>query len=396
MKVRHILLAALIALVALTAACTADPGPSSPPSDPPPPASVPPSETPIPTPEPTEAPSIPPTIAYEPATVPDTAQNSSTLSIVPGGDGLVAIGFDGAFGSLLWTSADGGRTWTDITPADFASIGIASVVEYDGMLVGVGRGDTINVDAEQAAVYLSDDGVAWRKVETAEQLVGQMIDVVATDDGLFAVGGVPGADSAGVWHSTDAETWTRVGGDLEHAFLWSIAEGGPGLVAVGWRRNPEPDLAVWTSADAGQTWTVAPDPEGFAGFEATDVATLPDGTLAMVGSSFDGTGGRIWTSTDGAEWTIAMDDMDGVYARSLTLTDTGLLATGGGEDMNGRAWHSSNGVAWTALGDPLEGTFFTGAVATPDRVLLTGGTQAGTMETGIVAHAGVWLGVLGD
>jgi hypothetical protein len=393
MKLRPILLAAL---VALTAACTADPGPSTAPSDSPPPASVPPSEAPTPTPEPSKAPT-PPTIAYEPATIPDAAMNSATLAIVPGGDGLVAIGFDGAFGSLLWTSADDGQTWSDITPADFASIGIASVVEFDGMLVGVGRGDTINVDAEQAAVYLSDDGVAWRKVETAEQLVGQMIDVVATDDGLFAVGGVPGADSAGIWHSTDAETWTRVGGDLEHAFLWSIAEGGPGLVAVGWRRNPEPDLAVWTSADAGQTWQLAPDPEGFAGFEATDIAALPDGTLAMVGSAFDGSAGRIWTSTDATGWTLAVDDMgSGAYARSLTVTDAGLLASGGGEDMHGRAWLSTDGVAWTALGDPLEGTFFTGAFATADGVLLTGGTQAGTLETGIQAHAGVWVGVLGE
>jgi len=385
----------LAALAMVLAACSADPGQSSAPPTTSPPASVPPAETPAPTPEPSDVPT-PPTLAYEPATVPATELNSAIITIAPGGDGLVAIGFDGGFGSLLWTSADGGRTWTDITPADFASIGIASVVELDGMLVGVGRGETIDIEAEQAAVYLSDDGVTWRKVETAEQLVGQIIDVVATDDGLFAVGGVPGADSAGVWHSTDGEAWERIGGDVDHAFLWSIAEGGPGLVAVGWRRNPEPDLAVWTSADAGQTWQLAPDPEGFAGFEATDVAALPDGTLAMVGSAFDGSGGRIWTSTDAAEWTLAVDDVDGAYARSVVLTPAGLVAVGGGEDMEGRAWLSTDGVAWTELGDPLEGTFFTGAVPTADGLLLTGGTQAGTIETGIVAHAGVWVVTLGE
>jgi hypothetical protein len=387
MKVRLL----FVVLLVLTA-CTTTTVPSSAPSASPPPASASPSEAPTPTPRPSQTPSL----AYEPATVPASANGSATLTVVPGGEGLVAIGFDGAFGSLLWTSADGGQTWTDITPADFASIGIASVVEFDGMLVGVGRGDTINVDAEEAAVYLSDDGVSWRKVDTTTELVGQMIDVVATDDGLFAVGGVPGADSAGVWHSLDAQTWTRVGGDFEHAFLWSIAEGGPGLVAVGWRRNPEPDLAVWTSADAGQNWKLAPDPEGFAGFEATDVAALPDGTLAMVGSALDGSRGRIWHSTDGATWALAADDMGGVYARSVTLTHAGLVATGGGEDMNGRAWLSTDGVAWTPLGDPVQGAFFTGAVATPDGVLLTGGTQAGTPETGIVAHAAVWLGTFGN
>ncbi len=335
-------------------------------------------------------------VGWEAATVPSSDAASATLQIVPGGEGLIAIGFDGAFGSILWTSGDGGRTWTDITPAEFASIGIASVVEFDGMLVGVGRGDTINVDAQQAAVYLSDDGLAWRKVETAEQLIGQMIDVVATDDGLFAAGGVPGADAAGVWHSTDAETWERVGGDLEHAFLWSIAEGGPGLVAVGWRRNPDPDLAVWTSADAGVTWDMAPDPEGFAGFEATDVAALPDGTLAMVGSAFDGSGGRIWTSPDGIAWTLAVDTMSGVYARSLALTPAGLVAVGGGDDMQGRAWLSADGTEWSPLGEPLPEAFFTSAYATDDGLLVTGATQTGTMETGIDARAGVWLATTGD
>ena len=399
MKVRLATLVALVTIAVLTAACTAAPGPSSAPSDSPPPASAPPSEAPA-TPEPEPEPSeqvTPPTVAYEPASFPETELNSATTLIVPGGDGLVAIGYNGGFGSALWTSADGGLTWTDVTPDDFASIGIASVVEYDGMLVGVGRGDTINVDAQEAAVYLSDDGLAWRKVTTADQHIGQMIDVVATDDGLFAVGGVPGADAAGVWHSTDGEAWERIGGDFEHAFMWAIAEGGPGLVAVGWRRNPEPDLAVWTSADACATWELAPDPEGFAGFEATDVAQLPDGTLVMVGGAFDGSGGRIWTATDGLAWTIALDDMGAAFARSLTLTQAGLIGVGGDDQMQGRAWISADGTTWSPLGDPLPNAYFTDVVETDDgRLLFTGGTQSGTMETGIVAHAAVWVGTPGE
>ncbi|HEX7171212.1 MAG TPA: sialidase family protein [Candidatus Limnocylindria bacterium] len=394
MKLRPALLAALALLVT---ACAADPGASNAPTTTPPPSSAPPSVMPEPSeaPEPSE-PVTPPAVGFEPATVPDTQNSTATTLIARGGDGLVAIGFDGGFGSLLWTSGDGGRTWTDITPADFASIGIASVVEFDGMLVGVGRGDTIDIEAEQAAVYLSEDGTSWRKVETAEQLIGQMIDVVATEDGLFAVGGVPGADSAGIWHSTDAETWTRVGGDLEQAFLWSIAEGGPGLVAVGWRRNPEPDLAVWTSADAGQTWDLAPDPEGFAGHEATDVVALPDGTLAMTGSAFDGTGGRMWTSTDGVAWAIAHESPVGAYARSLVLTPAGVVGVGGDDELRGRAWISTDGVAWAPLGDPLEGAFFASAFANDDGLLLAGATQAGTLATGIQAHAAVWIATLED
>jgi hypothetical protein len=387
-----LLLAALLVACSSPAAPTAskEPVPSETPSGP----SIPPSVA--PSPSPSEA-VEPPTAAYQAATVPATELNSATTVITRGGDGLVAIGYDGAYGSLLWTSADGGRTWTDITPESFAAIGIASVVEYDGMLVGVGRGNTIDVDTEQAAVYLSDDGVEWRKVETAEQLIGQMIDVVATDDGLFAVGGVPGADSAGIWHSTDGATWERIGGDLEHAFLWAIAEGGPGLVAVGWRRNPEPDLAVWTSADAGQTWELAPDPEGFAGFEATDVAALPDGTLAMTGGAFDGSGGRMWTSADGITWTVVADNMGGAaFARTFAVSPIGLIAVGGDDEMQARAWLSTDGTSWEPLGDPVPGAYFTGAYPMDEALLLAGATQAGTLETGIEARAAVWRVSLED
>ena len=380
--------AALVALVAIVvlAACSADPGstPSPMPTSSPTPAA-----TPEPVPSDTPAPTVPPTVAWEQATVPGSPSPSASITIVPGGEGLIAIGFDGAFGTILWTSPDG-REWTDITPADFASFGIASVVEYDGRLVGVGRGNTIDVDAQEAAVYVSDDGVAWRKVTEAGDMLGQLIDVVATDDGLFATGGVVTSDAGGVWHSTDGESWERVGNDFANAFLWSVAEGGPGLVTVGWRRNPEPDLSVWTSADAGVTWELAPDPEGFAGFEATDVAALPDGSLAMVGSAFDGSAGRFWHSTDGLEWSLIMET-DGAWPRTLTPTPIGLVAAGNGGEMLGGAWISTDGLAWSPLGEPVEGAYFTGVRATDGGLLFSGATQGGTLETGIEAHAAIWL-----
>ncbi len=384
---------AAIGLAAVLAACGAQPTPT--PSDPPPsnpPPSVAPSATLALSPSPSQPPAV---IGYEPAAVPETESASAATIIVPGGEGLVAIGFNGGFGSILWTSGDGGATWTDITPEDFAAIGIASVVEYDGMLVGVGRGNTIDVEAQEAAVYLSDDGTEWRKVETAEQLVGQMIDVIATDDGLYAVGGVPGADSAGVWHSTDAETWERVGDDFEHAFLWSIADGGPGLVAAGWRRNPEPDLAVWTSADAGASWQLSPDPEGFAGFEATDVTRFND-TLVMAGSAFDGSGGRLWSSTDGVTWDLTVDDMGTTFVRTLTETPAGLIGTGGDDEMRGRAWLSIDGVTWEPLGDPLAEAYFQSAFATDAGLIFAGGTQTGTLETGIDARAMIWTATIAE
>ena len=380
------LVASIIIAGCTTQAPPATASPSAAPSDRPRPSE---------TTSPSAAPSAPAAVSWEEANVPDAEMASSIITIVPGGDGLVAIGFDGAFGSLLWTSTDG-RTWTDVTPQSFASVGIASVVEWRGGLIAVGRGNTLDVEAQLAAVYRSDDGVTWRQVPGGEEMLGQLIDVVATDDGLFAVGGVPGRDAAGIWRSADGETWERTGGDFEHAFMWSITEGGPGLAAVGWRRNPEPDLAVWTSTD-GRDWTLAPDPEGFEGYEATDVTNL-DGTLVAVGSPVAGGQGRIWVSDEGLAWHLAdVSGMDGdAFARTVNRTLAGLVATGSAGDQHGAAWLSTDGRSWQPLGDPFPNAFFSGAFPTDDALLIAGATQAGTLETGIQARAMVYGASLSD
>ena len=350
-------------------------------------------------PSPTPQPSAPAAPAFEiqPGDVPDSPVGSSMTIVYPMAEGFAAIGFDGAFGSILWSSPDG-RSWTDVTPEGFASVGIVSVVPFEGGFVGVGRANTTEVDLEVAAVYRSDDGLDWRRV-TGDDMDGQLIDVVATDAGLFAVGGVPAADAAGIWHSTDGESWSRVGPDLEHAFLWSIAEGGPGLVAVGWRRNPEPDLAVWTSADDGRTWELSQDPERGAGSEATDVIALESGDISMVGGAHDGSGGRMWASADGITWELAMIDgsdlIPGAVARTVSSLSGGLVAVGGSETMEALAWFSADGRSWEQIdGSATPNAYFPAAVSVDGSMLIAGATQEGTMETGIKSHAQIWIASL--
>ena len=359
-----------------------------------PPASIGPSDAPAPSesPEPSAAPeSPPPTLGFEPAVVPAPAMSTAATIIAPGGDGLVAIGFDGGYGTFVWTSTDG-REWRDVTPDGMQSVGMSGLVETDGGLVAVGRGDTVNVDAELAAAYLSDDGVTWRPASGGADMRGQMIDVIETGDGLFAVGGVPGADAAGVWRSTDGgETWERTGEDMEGAFVWSIAEGGPGLVISGWRRNPDPDAAVWTSADAGETWELADDPEAFTLSEGMDVLATDSG-LIMTGGSLTGEEARIWTSPDGRTWSLAHVEggLTGAMVHSVTATPMGHLAVGAlGRDA--AAWLSTDdGATWTPFGDPVPEAFFFEAHVTGDGLILSGATQTGTLETGIDARAAIW------
>jgi hypothetical protein len=385
------LAAVLLALTLLAAACAAEgvPAPTSS-ASPTPPLTV------APTSAPSGTPIAVPQVFWQPGSVPAAQDGSAIIGIVPRpGGGYVAVGYDGVFGSIAWTSSDG-TSWTEVPlPEGWESAGISRVMPFSGGLLALGR-DTGDIETDLAAAWISTDGTDWRRVEGGPDMQGQLLDAVETDDGrLIAVGGVPGADTAAVWISTDAgETWQRSGEMIENAFMWSIAEGGPGFVAVGWRRDPQPTMAVWTSAD-GESWTLAPDPADSLGFEGMDIIE-EDGTLVMVGSLVQGGEGRIWTSEDGLDWEAADDaaDFTDVHFSSVASTQFGLVAVGS-RGMDATAFVSTDGGRrWTTWGNVVPGAVFNAVIATPEGGYIVGGrTQEGTLETGISGAALAWSAV---
>jgi hypothetical protein len=64
--------------------------------------------------------------------------------------------------------------------------------------------------------------------------------------------------------------------------------------------------------------------------------------------------------------------------------------------MAGTAWISQDGIGWAPFGDPLPGTYFHSGVVHGGALLAFGATQAGTVETGIEAHAMIWSTALTD
>jgi hypothetical protein len=137
-------------------------------------------------------------------------------SVVAGGPGLVAVGYDRSSGdadTAVWTSPDG-LAWSRV-PHDEAVFGgddsqqMYSVVAGGPGLVAVGY-DRSGGD-DDAAVWTSPDGLAWSRVPYDEAVFGgdgtqEMLSVVAGGPGLVAVG----YDRSG--GDDDAAVWTSPGG----------------------------------------------------------------------------------------------------------------------------------------------------------------------------------------
>ncbi|MDJ0498357.1 MAG: hypothetical protein QNJ89_11030 [Acidimicrobiia bacterium] len=190
--------------------------------------------------------------------------------VTVGGPGLVAVGHSGS-DAAVWTSPDG-TTWTRV-PYDDTVFGGPGYQTMSSVTVGGPGLVAVGGDRGRAAVWTSPDGYRWTRIPHDEAVFGgfgnpgsgpdfdpPMKDVIATDSGLVAVGdqivGVqPGSrapdervgDPLGqgtVWTSPDGTTWSRIPYPESEGGMNSVAEGGPGLVAVG---SYEGQAAVWVA-----------------------------------------------------------------------------------------------------------------------------------------------------
>jgi hypothetical protein len=303
------------------------------------------------------------------------------FDVTAGGPGLVAVGrdgpaVDGEGNAAVWTSPDG-LTWSRV-PDDEAVFGgpgeqrMVSVTVGGPGLVAVGF-DRPAVDGEQnAAVWISADGLTWIRVPHDEAVFGgdssqMMLSVTDQGPGLVAVGSVGHPDEekdrridelaadAAVWTSADGLTWFRVphdeevfGGPGEQRMV-SVSVGGPGLVAVGFVREKLvgfyelSDAAVWTSPD-GLTWSRVPHDEavfarsGDTGDKDEVMLSVTAGGPGLVAVGFDsvddcGWDSAVWTSPDGLTWSRVPDERNcnaGPYDRMLSVTvgPSGLVAVG--------------------------------------------------------------------
>jgi len=203
--------------------------------------------------------------------------------VTAGGPGWVAVG-DSGVDALAWVSSDG-LEWTlvedeDLLAGDMVAAELREVTLGGPGLVAVGSvgvyggsGDT----AQQAAVWISEDGIDWERLPDGTFAGDMVFEGVTSDvasDRIIALG-----VDKGIWHSFDGQEWIKT--------EWALPLGGPATSSgVAWdgerlvAGGEDWELSVWASLDDGLTWhRIEPDGVTFA---VDDIAH----DVVLVGSRF--------------------------------------------------------------------------------------------------------------
>ena len=306
------------------------------------------------------------------------AGDQHAVDIAATRDGAVVVGWeaaDGATRAVAWSlvGADeappeppaGGTSlgWRRLAPQD-ALRGTGEqrmddlVATADGFLA-VGTSAAADPGAGlDGAVWRSDDGTEWERVDTTDAALGglgdqRLLGVTTVAGGFVAVGA--DGDGAGVWTSEDGRTWGSAQADPA-AFdgpgadvAVAVAVGPDGsLVAVG---ESGGDAAVWRADGPGATWERAGSGDlGGDGAQAMTDVDVVGPLLVAVGAS-DGMA-TSWVSLDGSDWQRA-DLGPGRAEAVAAVEDGGAVAagwvTGGDGDRDAAAWRSPDGRSWVAV-----------------------------------------------
>jgi hypothetical protein len=263
------------------------------------------------------------------------------------------------YGALIWSSTDGGSTWSRIDSPSWEQAWT------------------------DARVGLMPDG--WDN--TQYEITSGLVDVASDADGLVAIGNSYGDNELipVVLSSADGRTWspTNLPADSPSALLEAVVAFDGGFVIVGAvDAGPRVDTAMaaaWVSEDA-RSWTGTTVEVGpIGGNEFGRVLAGADGLVAWAGLREGHTGPRFtgsWASPDGLTWSPAPAPNDLMAADGVRVVALGPTAHG--EDPNlwpgiSEAWASTDGASWTEITVASElNDFPEGMWVVPDGVIYAG------------------------
>ncbi|MFH2073187.1 MAG: hypothetical protein ABIJ75_10100 [Actinomycetota bacterium] len=204
--------------------------------------------------------------------------------------------------------------------------------------------------------YRSTDGRTWQAGETLGAIDVPLLGLTAWPGGYAASGQWDGV--AAVMVSEDGLAWRRIdlpapGPDAPSIESAGIAAGDGVILVTGFSGEPATPV-IWTvDPAAGPT---PADTSAFpTGSRLTQAAFGPAGFVAVaVGTTDSSTPPPIWVGGDGTDWVPVLDPFDGA------TVVTGLIGSSGGyvavvaqdgSDDRFTVWTSPNGIDWSRRAD---------------------------------------------
>lgn len=314
---------------------------------------------------------------YGPALVLGDAPANSLSGAVTGPGGSVVWGSfdtDGRGNAQTRFTADG-KNFTISAPNEFNvvttyhSSSISDVIWAHDRWLAVGDRTTNGSARTSALVFTSTDGVHWAQgsgtsiertgddygdSDPLTDLLGlykngrEMAAVAELKTGAVSVGRryVDDVSHAAFWLSSDLEKWKLA--DLPVDGLTSSsasavhASGGDTVVAIGSGMKEgatESTGMVWTSTDAGKTWTRQPlGPEAKA---QPLLLAVAHGTFVIVQGQDSDRSLKGWTSKDGATWSPIDLDLPGRSDKTRVSVQD-FMGVGDGVDLLLRVYNSTD------------------------------------------------------
>ena len=286
---------------------------------------------------------LPPSTWVELASLPDLGRVPVfAIAVDPVNDHAVIAG--GGQGGL-YRSADGGATWTQAQRGSAAVLSIA-FSPFNPSLVLAGTRDA-------GALMSTDGGVKWSAVAGLE---GRQVRAFG-----FARTMIVAGTDHGVYASDTGATWTSLGLSTSSIDAIAVAAVNPPVrLVAGGDSGPSGTVPLWTSADAGATWTALKP--AISGTIITRIAAGPLPPNATVRPLVLGTNTGLFISQDNGTTFTSLSS--GALLPSTDYTQVGFtaahfdrfyVASDGGGGESGGIWATGDsGQHFSSLRPPLQ------------------------------------------
>jgi len=339
--------------------------------------------------------------------------NVSFSSIAGNGNTIVAVGTSSIDlrSSAVWTSIDGGATWTDVSKSglglsvfdvtwagtQFVAVGNSDSTTATpgsiwgenimtsvngitwvkrnslpaGFVVGLGKnlsgissnamGTLMVAVGQYGTILTSSDGITWNNQKKDIYPKGGSFQSVLWSNTQYVAVGDPSTSGSPAMTATSADgyTWVAQTSPLIKGGLKGLASNGTVLVAVGFDSyaTGAQTGAIITSTDNGVTWTQ--QTSNIAAKPINDVFWSSAHAMFVAVSQ----NGNITTSPDGVTWAtqtlpVAGSQLFGVYGNATSLVAVGSqpLTPGVFTFPPAIVLVSTDGVTWTEATNPATQT----------------------------------------